>query len=156
MSSARLTHARGGITHPPSLLLAGLLAQIGVSFAPDPLAGAPWALRLVGGLVLLAGIALTVAGERGFKRVGTPVRPMSPPTTLVTDGVFRLSRNPMYLGLATILLGSALALSSAWAMLVVPVFVAWVGRLIRHEERLLETTFGASYSAYRERVRRWL
>lgn len=156
MNRGEMTHRRGRPGHPPTLLLAGLITQVAAAWLPDPLPDLPAGGRALGGASLVLGVALNIAATRGFDRVGTPVRPMSPPRALVTDGVYRITRNPMYLGLALILAGSALALSSVWAALVVLPFVLAMDRLIRREEAFLEDVFGDSYRAYRANVRRWL
>jgi protein-S-isoprenylcysteine O-methyltransferase Ste14 len=83
--------------------------------------------------------------------------PLTTSTALVVDGMFRWSRNPMYLGLTAMLIGTALLLDRALPWLVVVAFVATLRfHFIRHEERLMEATFGADYVAYKQRVRRWL
>ena len=83
--------------------------------------------------------------------------PFEPSTVLVTEGAFRFTRNPMYLGLVLLLAGIAIALGSVGALLPIPVFVwiiqAW---FILGEERFLEEIFGEAYLAYKSRVRRWL
>jgi protein-S-isoprenylcysteine O-methyltransferase Ste14 len=99
-----------------------------------------------------------MAAERQFVRAGTPVRPFTQqPAALVTGGMFRLSRNPMYLGLVLALAGAALSLVSPLALLAAPVYGWWVQRrFIEREERLLEERFGNAYRAYCLRVRRWV
>lgn len=156
MSSTEMSHRRGGPSHPPTLLLAGLIAQIAAAWMPDPLPELSTGLRALGGAVMLLGVGLNIAATRGFDRVGTPVRPMSPPRALVTGGVYRITRNPMYLGLALILAGAAGALSSSWAFLMVLPFVLAMHRLIRREEAFLESVFGDPYQTYKANVRRWL
>jgi len=113
----------------------------------------PWSFL---GLVPL-GLGLALAAERQFVRAGTPVRPFTEPVALVSDGMFRLSRNPMYLGLILVLAGAALLLSSPLVLLVAPAYGWWVQRrFIAREERLLEDRFGDAYRAYCLRVRRWV
>jgi len=83
--------------------------------------------------------------------------PFEPSTALVTGGWFRLTRNPMYLGLSLILLGVAMIDGTLGAFLPLPVFVAILHfRFIRAEERFLEGIFGERYRAYRTQVRRWI
>lgn len=75
----------------------------------------------------------------------------------MTGGIYRHTRNPMYLGQALVLLGGMLWLGSAVALLVVPLFVGWITRFqILPEERVLSARFGADYAAFRREVRRWL
>ena len=91
-----------------------------------------------------------------FVRAGTNVNPMLPVTTLVTHGPFRVTRNPMYLGLSFFTLGLALLINMVWpALLPVPTIAVLQREVIAREERLLEAKFGDEYRAYRKRVRRW-
>jgi protein-S-isoprenylcysteine O-methyltransferase Ste14 len=141
---------------PPAGFLAALAAVAAVSALP---AGEwpprPW--NLLGLVPLGLGLALAMAAERQFVRAGTPVRPFTQPAALVTGGMFRLSRNPMYLGLVLALAGAALSLASPLALLAAPVYGRWVQRrFIEREERLLEERFGNAYRAYCLRVRRWV
>lgn len=112
---------------------------------------------LVGGLWIALGLTLIGFAMGGFKRAGTPVIPFERSTALVTDGIYRYTRNPMYLGLTLVLLGAALLFGSLGALLPVPVFLLIVRqRFVLGEERFLEDIFGAEYLAYKQRVRRWL
>ena len=84
---------------------------------------------------------------------------MKPQTTssLVCSGIYRVTRNPMYLGLVFVLVAWAVFLSSAWALLGPMAFALYMNRFqIAPEERVLSSMFGASYSDYLSRVRRWL
>jgi protein-S-isoprenylcysteine O-methyltransferase Ste14 len=105
------------------------------------------------------GLGLTVAAAAAFRfaRHGTSVHPFHQPTALVTDGPYRITRNPMYLGMVIALLGIAVWLGSLTPLLVIPVFARLIQRLfITNEERRLSDVFGAAYHEYRNRVRRWL
>jgi len=93
-----------------------------------------------------------------FLRRRTTVNPLKPESAsaLVTGGIYRLTRNPMYLGLATLLLAWAIYLGNLAALAGVPLFILYMNRFqIAPEERALEARFGAEYIAYRARVRRW-
>jgi protein-S-isoprenylcysteine O-methyltransferase Ste14 len=108
--------------------------------------------------IALAGVAIAVSGAVAFRRAGTTVNPMQPEATssLVSSGIYRLTRNPMYAGLALVLVAWAIFLSSAWALLGPVFFVFYITRFqIRPEERALAKIFGAAYLDYRARVRRW-
>jgi protein-S-isoprenylcysteine O-methyltransferase Ste14 len=133
-----------------------LLCEVGLAMVPATRLELPWGMRLFGGLVLTAGIVLNVVATSQFERRHTSVSPSTAPAALVTDGVFSVSRNPMYLGIALILGGAALSLATPAGFLTVPTFVAWVGILIREEEERLEALFGDAFLAYRGRVPRWL
>ena len=141
---------------PPVWLLLALV----VSFALDrwwPIARlvqTPW--KYLGYLPLALGAVMAISSARAFRRAGTPVVPFEPSTTLVTGGWFRMTRNPMYLGLSLILFGVALIDGTLGAFLPLPVFVAVLHfRFIRAEERFLEGIFGDQYRDYRAQVRRW-
>ncbi len=141
---------------PPAGFLAALAAVAVASALPvGEWPARPW--NFLGLVPLGLGLALAMAAERQFVRARTPVRPFTEPVALVTDGLFRRSRNPMYLGLILALLGAALLLSSPLALLAAPAYGWWVQRrFIVREERLLEDRFGDAYRAYCLRVRRWV
>jgi protein-S-isoprenylcysteine O-methyltransferase Ste14 len=120
----------------------------------------PLAIR-IGAFAIIgfAGGAIALAGGLEFKRARTTVNPFRPEdsTALVTSGIYRLTRNPMYVGLALLLLGWAAFLCSAWALLGPVIFVLYVNRFqITPEERVLSAKFGTAYTEYTARVRRWL
>jgi len=140
--------------HPPTLFLFALLAQAAIGLAFAATLGPVW--RWFGGLLLVAGISLGVAAERQFQRRGIAVRPGSKSADLVTDGWFRLSRNPMYLGFAAALIGIGLALGIPLAQLPAGLFVGALDRLVRREERSLRAQFGAAFDKYESTVRRWV
>jgi protein-S-isoprenylcysteine O-methyltransferase Ste14 len=117
----------------------------------------PW--NRSGWLFAVAGMGIAVAAFERFKQASTTVNPREPHTAsnLVTGGVYRISRNPMYLGLLMILMGWALDLGTASPWIVPPVFVFIVTVLqIIPEEQALEKLFGEQYVEYRRRVARWL
>ena len=114
-------------------------------------------LALAGALVGL-GAAITVAGVLAFRRARTTVNPMTPgaSSTVVSTGIYRLTRNPMYLGFLLALLGWCLMLGTLLALAPVAGYVAYMDRFqIGPEERALREKFGADYDAYTRRVRRW-
>ena len=107
----------------------------------------------------LAGSAFSLAGVISFRRAKTTVNPMKPETatSLVSSGIYSVTRNPMYVGLLLVLIAWAAYLSSAWALLGPLGFVLYISRFqIAPEERVLSTLFGSEYTAYQSRVRRWL
>jgi protein-S-isoprenylcysteine O-methyltransferase Ste14 len=118
------------------------------------------ALRIpVAVAIALAGGAFSAAGVAAFRRAKTTVNPMKPDaaSSLVTGGVYRVTRNPMYVGLLLVLVGWAAFLCAPWALVGPAVFVAYINRFqIAPEERALLSMFGDGYSAYRATVRRWL
>jgi len=115
-----------------------------------------WATALAGAV---GGAAITFSGAATLRAARTTLLPMRPEktTSLVTTGIFRWTRNPMYLGLVTALVGWAAFLSAAWPLLGPVVFMLYVNRFqIRPEERVLTELFAAEYTKYTRRVRRWL
>jgi len=92
-----------------------------------------------------------------FKKAGTGIKPFDEATTLVKDGFYRYSRNPMYLGMCLMLTGSAFLMGSIGALLPIPVFVLIIrNKFVAAEERFLEASFGERYLEYKSTVRRWL
>jgi protein-S-isoprenylcysteine O-methyltransferase Ste14 len=131
-----------------------LVAQLSPALAVD----LPGRLGAAG-LFVATGAAVGLAGVLEFRRVRTTVNPLRPEkaSSLVTSGIFRLTRNPMYLGLALALLGWAVYLANPLAALGVPAFVLWMNQLqIPHEERAIAALFGEDFARYRSQVRRWL
>ncbi len=151
------TARRFGLRPPVVALLSWLIA-----FGAERLWPAPGPLTPIVGLIAAA-MLWTAAGGLGvsaltlFHRRRTTHDPFGKPSTLAITGPYRVSRNPMYLGVALILLGAALA-RGTFTILVAPLlFIAVVDALfIPHEERLLEELFGEEYRSYAHRVRRWL
>jgi protein-S-isoprenylcysteine O-methyltransferase Ste14 len=144
---------------PPVLALCfALLMWLASSLVPSVVV--PFGVRVGVALALVAiGQSISVSGMVSFRRAKTTVNPMKPSaaSSLVTGGVYRFTRNPMYLGLSITLMGWAVFLSNPLALLAVPLFVLYVERFQIHpEERVLSSLFGAEYAAYREKVRRWL
>ena len=144
---------------PPAVaaLMAGAVWGISV-FAP--LIAVPTFMRVVAAVVIaLVGGAFSIAGIISFRLARTTINPMKPETTtsLVSSGIYRLTRNPMYVGLLFVLVAWAVFLSSAWALLGPLAFVLYINRFqIVPEERVLSAMFGTEYSAYKSTVRRWL
>jgi len=144
---------------PPPLVGAILAVGMwGVSMLPPALA-IPAPLRT--GLALLfavAGLACDVLGFLAFRRARTTVNPLRPQlaSALVTGGIYRLTRNPMYVGMTLLLTGWAVWLSALWPFAGPVVFVLFIGRFqIAPEERLLRERFGREFENYAARVRRW-
>ena len=106
----------------------------------------------------LAGLAVGALGVRSFRRAGTTISPLEPAkaSVLVVNGIYRRTRNPMYLALLCLLAGWACVLANLPAALVLPGFVAYLTRFqIVPEERALTERFGPEFTAYCARVRRW-
>ena len=106
-----------------------------------------------------SGLFVMLAGVVSFSRARTTVNPLKPETTsaLVTSGVYRHTRNPMYLGMLLLLVGWAACLASPAALVGALAFGLYIERFqIRPEERALAALFGGAYADYTSRVRRWL
>ena len=147
-----------GVPFPPPLafvvgLLVGLALEL-VAPTDDPPA---WARILSGAFGLACWLVLDGGAMQRFRRADTPAIPFTPTRALVTDGVYRYTRNPMYLGMALLYIGIALAAGLIWALVLLPVVILVIDRLvIAREEPYLERKFGDEYLAYRERTRRWI
>ncbi len=142
---------------PPAYFLMALIAMAILHLAAPMETWNPWPVTLVGALPVAIGLALAVVGSRRFRRARTTIYPFETSSALVTDGVFAWSRNPMYLGMALVLAGVAVALGSVTPLLIPPLFVAIIQqRFIRREEQSLEQQFGPAYHEYTRAVRRWL
>ncbi|KXO06912.1 MULTISPECIES: isoprenylcysteine carboxylmethyltransferase family protein [Marinobacter] len=110
-------------------------------------------------VVLIAGIVIALMGVLAFRRAGTTVDPRTPHKTnsLVVNGVYRHTRNPMYVGFLMILAAWWLYLGSVFAALLLPLYVLYMNRFqIKPEERHMRDLFGDQFNQYAERVRRWL
>lgn len=108
---------------------------------------------------VLVGFLCTAAGVVEFRRARTTVNPLKPrdASSLVAGGIYRLTRNPMYLGFALALLGWGVFLANPVSIAVLFLFVAYMNRFqIVPEERALEALFGDAFAAYRSKVRRWI
>ncbi len=107
----------------------------------------------------LAGLASALAGLMAFRRARTTVNPLTPTraSMLVSSGIYRHTRNPMYLGMLLVLAGWGVWLGHALALLMLPLFVLTLNRLqIEAEERALRARFGEAFTQYAARVRRWI
>ena len=113
--------------------------------------------RWLGIALVVAGLSLTLASARLFRRRKTAIKPFEQSSVLVVEGPYRVSRNPMYVGLSIVLAGIGLLLESFAPLVVIPVFVGVIRtRFIAAEEQMLAQQFGDAYAEYRSRVRRWL
>lgn len=143
---------------PPPVYYAAAFASAVVLQRARPLdiPGRPTS-ALVGAAVLLAGLALDVAGVATVLRNHTTIVPHRPVAKLITTGIYRLSRHPMYTGLAVMVAGGALLAGTWWPVLtLLPALLAVRQLAIEPEETYLAERYGSSYDDYRRRVRRWL
>ncbi len=142
---------------PPLVFLAYLIGAMILNWLfplPDP-----WStmFRLIGGATVLAGLVLGAAAVSRMIRAHTSPDPQRPTTALITDGPYRLTRNPIYLGFLFIYLGFTLFAGTLWGLILSP-FLIWTvtGTVIRAEESYLRAKFPTEYEAYRSRARRWV
>src|SRR5829696_4181585 len=113
--------------------------------------------RIIGWLLLSGGMTLSGWFLRTMRRAGAPIRTDKPVPRLTTDGPFRYTRNPGYLGLAMIYAGVAVRQNALWAILPLPLVLLVIQReVIGREERYLKRTFGEEYVSYKTNVRRWV
>lgn len=149
----------GVLAPPPLIYLAFLLMGYGLGqLIAEPSLGLDTSLRRGLAFVLvIGGLILDGAAAGAFRRLGTAPEPWKPTTALATEGLYRLSRNPIYVGFAITYLGFAVAMDSPLTLaMLIPCLVVIDRFVIAREERYLEGKFGATYVEYRSRVRRWL
>jgi protein-S-isoprenylcysteine O-methyltransferase Ste14 len=155
--AARKSADRVGIVVPPPLYA---VAGLGAAYALQVWATPPWAvpvaLRMAGAAIALLAVASAVWAVATLLRRGTPFDPYQPTTALVSQGPFRLTRNPIYLAFGLGVLGMGLAAGWWWSAATAPLVLLALDRfVVRAEERYLGGKFGAEYEAYRRAVRRW-
>jgi len=142
---------------PPAYLLLTLVAMQALHLFTPVTTLIPAPYRYAGIVVIVAGLAVTIPSASLFRKLGTPLKPFEESTTVVTAGMYRWTRNPMYLGMVVVLLGVAILSGSLTVFLPVPVFIAIIHfQFILHEERFMEELFGDEYLTYKHRVRRWI
>ncbi|MFT6723666.1 MAG: protein-S-isoprenylcysteine O-methyltransferase Ste14 [Arenicella sp.] len=147
---------------PPAVLLITLLLTSGISGVDNHriLRLDTWPLNLLfAGLLVIVGVGIAVLAIKQFQQAQTTVNPLRPASAsrLVTSGVFKLSRNPMYLGMVLVVLSSVVFYGSAWCLLAVAAFIAFISRFqIVPEERAMKALFGDQFDSYKLRTRRWV
>ena len=145
---------------PPLVLVLLIAGLMGLTASVTREVLLPMAVRsMAAAIVLGLGVTVVLAGAFGFRRAKTTVNPLQPSaaTSLVTGGIYRFSRNPMYLGFLFCLCGWGLYLANLYTVTGPVIFVLYMNRFqIVPEERALDQKFGAHYQAYCRRARRWL
>jgi protein-S-isoprenylcysteine O-methyltransferase Ste14 len=143
--------------YPPVWLLFGLAAIFACN---EYFAGPRFTSllgQLLGGVLIIIGLWLLVSAGGLFSRAKTGLIPFRDVSALVTGGIYRYTRNPMYLGMSLVLLGCAVTVGASMALLVPPVFAVIIElRFIRPEEAMLRDIFPEQFAAYCGRVRRWI
>jgi protein-S-isoprenylcysteine O-methyltransferase Ste14 len=147
-----------GVIAPPPLIYLGGLALGFLLEILLPGASLPGALHWgLGGVLLATGLGLLGWWMSSFRRADTPLPPYEPTTALVTDGPYRLSRNPGYLAFTLIYCATTLLSDAPWALLPLPLVLTMIQRgVIVREERYLERLFGQEYRDFKARTRRWI
>ncbi len=142
---------------PPVYYIAAFLVGVALELI-FPTSWPPFGVRLA--VALIGGgawLALDGAATVLFRRAGTSMVPMNTTTALVTSGPYRLTRNPMYVGMACLYIALAFAFGVIWALVFLPAVIVVIDRfVIAREEPYLERKFGQAYRDYKARVRRWL
>ena len=144
---------------PPLVVLLVSVAMAGIAwFTPSIEIGKT--VQFIGGSIAIAvGVLIVARGARTFWRHHTTINPVDieQASALVTDGIFRYSRNPMYVGFTIVLIGWVVCLAAPWALIGPLGFVFFINRFqIIPEERMMHAKFGDAYNGYRARVRRWV
>jgi protein-S-isoprenylcysteine O-methyltransferase Ste14 len=144
---------------PPLVMVLIGAAMWGIASISGPVLGVNVVRAFTALAVVLAGVAISLAGVISFRRAKTTVNPLKPENTssLVSSGIYRVTRNPMYVGMLFALIGWAAFLASAWTLIGPLAFLLYITRFqILPEEKMLAALFGADFAAYKTRVRRWL
>lgn len=144
------------IGFPPPLVYLGflLLGPLIGRFVAVPRLWLPWP---IGAVLAIAGLALVGTAIGLFRKAGENPRPWTPSKGIVETGLYRYTRNPMYLGMAIAQAGLAMLIGSWVALALVPVAMIIIQtQVIAREEDYLGRTFGENYLSYKRRVRRWL
>lgn len=149
---------RARIVAPPPVIYLGVLGAGLLLEWLWPTKILNWSVAVgTGSVILICGVIGAAVAIRTIWRAQTPIDPYKATTALVTDGLFRFSRNPIYVSDTLIYVGLSLTLNAWWALALTPVLV-WgmqVG-VIAREEKYLERKFGDDYLRYKQQVRRWL
>jgi protein-S-isoprenylcysteine O-methyltransferase Ste14 len=147
----------GVIAPPPVIYLAGLA----LAFVLDwfwPIALLPDAVQVAIGIPLIVlGLSVVLLAFMRFRRAGTHIEPYKPTTAIVTDGLYGVSRNPIYVAMVAIVVGIGIAADNIWVLpMLVPTLMVMRTGVIAREEKYLEGKFGEDYRRYKGSVRRWI
>lgn len=156
MRRAQLDHANVKVPPPVLTLLHIIAAFLLARFVPLPFA-VPLILEYLGFALVVLGFLFGLGSVVAFRRARTTLGPHHSVSSIVTTGIYRFSRNPIYFGFLLMIVGIPLNAGTYWGVLLAPIFVLLCSRLvIEREEAYLEKKFGATYTGYKSRVRRWL
>ena len=142
---------------PTTFLLIAILVMVALHFLFPLIRIIPTLWNLLGLIPLAVGVIINLIADQAFHKANTTVKPFDESTALIRGGVFRVSRNPMYLGFVLILIGIALLLRSLTPYVIVVAFAILMDRMyIQVEERMLAEEFGTEWGEYKRSTRRWL
>ena len=142
---------------PPTYLLVSIVVVVVLHFLLPVMTiiHLPW--NMIGIIPLALGIAINIAADGALHKANTTVKPFEESSALVTDGAYRISRHPMYLGFVLFLIGVAILLGSLSPCVVILIFAALMDQIfIKVEERMLEARFSGEWPAYKLKTRRWI
>ena len=142
---------------PPVYFLLSLVLMTGLYFLMPVAHLIPFPYAYAGMLFIVVGLTSMLIAVGAFRKAKTPLIPFERSTALVVEGMYRFTRNPMYLGMVLVLTGVGVLFGAISTFLPIPFFV-WIitANFIRGEEHFLEEIFGDGYVAYKQKVRRWL
>ncbi len=142
---------------PPVLFVICIVVMVGLWLVFPIVQFVTFPISLVGVLPLVVGLGIAKRGSDIFEKAGTNIETFNDPDILVTEGLYRISRNPMYLGFLMALLGIAIVLGSFSSILVAVGFFVITDRwYIKFEEEAMAKIFGDRYAEYKAQTRRWL
>ena len=142
---------------PPAYLLFALIAMLIIHFTFPITQFIPLPWNLFGLIPLVLGIGFNLIADSAFHKAGTTVKPFLESNALLTDGVYGISRHPMYLGFVLVLIGAASLLGSLTSWVIVPIFIILMEIVfIRIEERMMAQKYELTWLDYKKKVRRWL
>jgi protein-S-isoprenylcysteine O-methyltransferase Ste14 len=142
---------------PPTYLLISIVVMIALHFVFPAARIIPLPWNFLGLIPLALGVTINVMADKAFHKANTTVKPFEESSVLITSGVFRISRNPMYLGFILALIGLAVLMGSLTPYVVILAFAVVLDRVyVTAEERMLAKKFGVEWKDYKEQTRRWL
>lgn len=142
---------------PPVYFLLTILVMAALQWLAPLATVIPAPVSYTGAVIILGGLSIVIVAARLFQIHETAIVPFEESSALVVNGIYRFTRNPMYLGMVIVLTGIATLLGTLTPFLPIPVFAILIQRLfIVKEEAILTETFGEQYREYRQSVRRWI
>lgn len=147
------------VSFPPPLVYLGmlLLGLLLDRFLPWSMGAADNVSYLASALLLVSGATCLLAASQKFRQIGTHLKPWKTTSAIADDGIYAVTRNPMYLGMAFIYLGVMLLCSSIGALILFPILIIIIqSQVIAREEAYLSVKFGNAYQQYKKKARRWI